>query len=160
VAPHTSRFTVHLLALNAGALIVVSALAFGPRAAAWITLGLGAVVLLGALTGFAQADQGLAARSTEVLLVLAGAWTIVACRAFSGAGAVRWTCLADGILIWGLGGLGLIAHEALVQGRLRRLRDAQRHRREPAPRPTRPLCRAACAGCATPSVTAVSPRPA
>lgn len=130
VSSRASRFGVFFAALNAGALIVISALTFRSSAAAWITLGLATLALLAGLAGFATPDQGVGPRLIEVLLVLGGAWTIVAARAFSGPHLVRWLCFADGVMIWALGGLGLLAHQLLSEGRLRRLLEDERYRYE------------------------------
>lgn len=130
MASHTSRFAAHLVALGAGALTAVSALAFAPPDASWITLGLGSLTLVSGLAAFAVPAQGGAARCTEVLLVVAGAWTIVACRSLAGSGAVKWTDFADGVLLWALGCLGLIAHEVLLERQLGRLIRDQRRLRE------------------------------
>lgn len=124
---HASRFGAHLAALLSGALIVISVLAFRPAVAAWITLGLAALAVLGALTAFAMPDQG-GARVTEVLLVLGGGWAIVASRVFSNPHVLKWLCLGSGAMIGGLGTLGLLAHEALMQGRLRRADEAELYR--------------------------------
>lgn len=134
-----------MVAITGGSLAVIVSLAMRPIVAGWVTLGLAVVVVLGSLTAFAMPDQGTGARLIEVLLVLAGVWTIVASRAFDSPLTLRWLCFASGALLWALGALGLFAHEALVQGRLRRLEQDERHRREmtrrasPVPGPGRTL---------------------
>lgn len=129
MSSHASRFGSHFAALNAGALIVVAALAFRPSAAAWITLGLASLAVLAGLAGFAMSEQGAAPRFIEVLLVLGGAWTVVAARVFNDPHVTKWLCFADGVMIWTLGGLGLLAHEVLIEGRLSRLLEDERYRR-------------------------------
>lgn len=91
-------------------------------------LGLGAVTTLAALSAFAVADQGGAARIVEVLLALTGAWTIVASRVFSDPPVTRWLCFADGVAIWALGGLGLVIHECLIEGHVAQMAEHERYR--------------------------------
>jgi hypothetical protein len=130
VSSRASRFGVFFAALNSGALIVISALSFRSSASAWITLGLASLALLAGLAGFAMPDQGGGPRLVEGLLVLGGAWTIIAARVFSGPHLIKWLCFADGVMIWALGGLGLLAHQLLSEGRLRRLLEDERYRYE------------------------------
>lgn len=96
--------------------------------AAWIVLGLGAAAVIAALSAFAVPDQGGGARTTEVLLVLTGAWTIVASRVFADPHVTRWLCFAGGVAIWTLGALGLVIHERLIEDRLGDMVDRERHR--------------------------------
>lgn len=135
MSSQASRFGTHFAALNAGALIVIAALSFRPAASAWITLGLASLGVLSGLTGFAMPKQGPAARTFEALLVLGGAWAILAARVFSDPHLTKWLCFANGVMIWTLGGLGLLAHELTIEGRPRRLLEDERYRRAM----TRPL---------------------
>lgn len=127
MSSHATRFGAHLTALLSGALIVISALAFRPAVAAWITLGLATLAVLAALAAFAMPDQGVA-RGFEVLLVLGGSWAIVAARVFSEPHVVKWLCFASGAMVAALGALGLVAHELILEARLRRRHDEQLYR--------------------------------
>ena len=104
---------------------------------AWIVLGLGVAAVIAALWAFAVPDQGAGARATEILLVLTGAWTVVASRVFSDPHVSRWVGFADGVALWTLGALGLVIHERLVEQRLGRMVEHERHRlaltRPPSP---------------------------
>jgi hypothetical protein len=128
VSSHASRFAAHLAALNCGALAVVAAMAFRPAVAAWITFGVAAATVIAALAAFAVPAQGAAARTWEVLLVLVGAWAILCTRVFGSPHVLKWLCFSCGVAIWALGALGLITHEVLVEGRLRRSLSEPRHR--------------------------------
>jgi hypothetical protein len=119
------RFAAMLAAVIAGGLIVIAAVGFGDRAAAWITFGLAALVVLAALTAFAAARQGAVPRVVEVLLALVGAWTLLAARVFGGS-ANRWLDFAGGVALCALGAAGLLVHERLLEGELRRHRDLSR----------------------------------
>jgi hypothetical protein len=112
------RFATNLIAAIAGGLLVVAAFAFKPSTAAWIGLGAGCASVVLALAGFAARRRGAGARAVDLMLALAGAWTIVASCVF-GAPASKWLAFADGTLIWSLGVLGLIVHEALTERELR-----------------------------------------
>jgi hypothetical protein len=130
VSSIASRFGAHLAALTSGALIVLAALSLRPTTVAWVTLGLSALTILSALAAFAMPEQGGVPRTVEILLVLGGSWTIVAARTFADPHVVKWLCFGGGVMIWALGTLGLLAHERLVVGRLRRLVEAERQRHE------------------------------
>lgn len=108
--------------------MVLSAFAFRPAVTAWLTLGLAAAAILGALAAFAAPDQGTAARSIEVLIVIIGIWAIASCRTFGGPHTLKWICFADGVAVCALGGLGLLLHEAVLERRLRRLEEVERYR--------------------------------
>lgn len=73
--------------------------------------------------------------------MLEGTWMILAARVFSDPQVTRWLDFADGVALWALGGLGLVVHERLLEGRLRRALEAERYRlamtRRPAPEPGR-----------------------
>jgi hypothetical protein len=63
------------------------------------------------------------------MVALLGAWTVISARAISG-GAQRWLSFSEAAALVGLAIVGLIAHEAAVQRRLRAARvAAQRERR-------------------------------
>lgn len=108
--------------------MVVAAFAFRPVVTAWITLGLAAAAMLGALGALATPDQGGAARSNEILILIVGTWSIVSCRAFGGSHTLKWLCFADGVAVCALGGVGLLLHQTLLARRLRRLEEAERYR--------------------------------
>jgi hypothetical protein len=61
-------------------------------------------------------------------VVLSAGWTITASRVFSDPSVTRWLCFAGGAAVWTLGGLGLVAHERLLEGRMRRLIEEERYR--------------------------------
>lgn len=113
----TLRFASNLLALVLGESLTLAAFAFGRSATAAIGLGAGAAVIVAVLAGFATAGRGAGQRTLDLVTVLGAAWTVVAARVFSG-GTLKWLCVADGLLLLGLGLIGLVAHEASLERRL------------------------------------------
>lgn len=116
-----ARFASNALALVAGALIVIGVFAFGPTAYAWITFGLATLAVVAVLAAFAMPQRGALPRVIDVLLVLAGSWTILASRVFAGS-ANRWLDFAGGVAIAALGAVGLIVHELLLERSLEAMR--------------------------------------
>jgi hypothetical protein len=118
-----SRFVSNVLVLLAGAVLVPFALAFSPGTASWVGLGAGCFVVLTTLAAFPARGRGSGQRWLDVLVVMVGAWTIVASRVFDGP-ALRWLMFAGGCAFAALGLGGLVAHEVRMQLAVRRMQRA------------------------------------
>lgn len=114
----TSRFASNLVVLLAGATMVAFSLALRPVALGWVGLGLGCMVVLTVILAFLARGRGVAQRVVDGLLVVAGAWTIVAMRSFDGL-ALKWICFGMGALLASLAVVGLVVHEIAVELALR-----------------------------------------
>lgn len=113
-----STFVTNLLAALVGGILTVAAFAFTPTTAVWIGLGAGCAAVVIGLAGFAGRGRSAGARSVDLLLALAGAWTIVASCVF-GPPVAKWLAFADGASICTLGVLGLIVREVVAERELR-----------------------------------------
>jgi hypothetical protein len=111
----TSRFVSNLLVLLAGALLTCASLGMSIEAAGWIGLGVGAITALSTLVAFAVRGRGLLQRLLDGVLVLLGAWTVVASRAFAGDGSLKWLMFSAGVALLALAVQGLIAHEVMLE---------------------------------------------
>lgn len=115
----TSRFISNLTVLLAGAFLVAASLGFGAGALAWLALGMGCVVVVTVLWAFARRGRGIAQRALDAVILVAGAWTIVASRTFHGS-TLMWLVFAAGALLTTLAFAALIVHEALLELAVRR----------------------------------------
>jgi hypothetical protein len=104
------RFTTNLLHLVLAAFLVAACFAFALPVLGWLALGAGCTAVIVSLTGFALTGRGAGQRVLDVLLVLAGAWLIVASRTFA-PGHVKWLAFADAALVLSLATIGLAANQ-------------------------------------------------
>jgi hypothetical protein len=120
------RFVFNLSALGVAVMLLLAAVAFGPRAGKWVGLGVGVagcatsslfVALLvheRRLSG--RAELCLGGHRFDVFSFLGGAmasiavWEIVAAAVFQPR-VSRWLTLADGLVIGALACTGLVLHE-------------------------------------------------
>jgi hypothetical protein len=100
-------------------MMVIASLAFkaGPMVAS--AFGLAAGVLVVVLAAFAVRGRGAVPRAIDSFTAVAAAWGIVASRVFSPPATVKWLIFGDGALIAGLGFVGLLVHELLIERALR-----------------------------------------
>jgi hypothetical protein len=108
----STRFLSGAIVLVAGAFLVAASLGFSPTVVGWLALGIGCVVGVTVLGAFAFPGRGLPQRVIDVALLVGGAWTIVASRAFSGT-TEKWLSFSEAVLFFGLGLVGLVLHETL-----------------------------------------------
>jgi hypothetical protein len=111
----TSRFVSNLLVLLAGAFLCCVSLAMSVPAIGWIGLGVGSFTVLTVLSAFAVRGRGLLQRVLDGVLTLLGAWTVVAARAFAGAGSLKWLMFSAGAALLALAAQGLVAHEVMLE---------------------------------------------
>jgi hypothetical protein len=120
------RFVFNLSALGVALMLLLAAVAFGPRAGKWVGLGVGiagcvASLLFVALLAHERRLSGrvelrLLGRRIDVFSLLGGVmasiaiWEIVAAAVFQPR-ISRWLTLADGLMIAVLACAGLILHE-------------------------------------------------
>jgi hypothetical protein len=127
-----ARFVSNLTAAIAGGVLVAGSFAFRPATSAWIALGVACLTVITVLAAFAARGRGPAARTIDVLLTIAGVWTIVASRVFA-ASLAKWLAFADGALLFALAVVGLIVHEALIEHELRAAQRPAPAQHEPVP---------------------------
>jgi hypothetical protein len=120
------RFFFNLGCLGVGVLLVVSSVAFGPRAGRWVGLGVGIAGILASLWFVAsvvhhRSLQGtrelkLFGRSVNLWSLLGGGvvsvavWETVQAAVFE-PDVAKWLTLANGLLAGTLACTGLIVHE-------------------------------------------------
>lgn len=107
-----------MTALLGGAFLVASSLGFGSATVSWLGLGVGALVVCTVACAFLFRGRGRAQRAFDGATALAGAWTIVASRAFAGAGE-RWLMFSCGALLAALAVQALAVHEANLEAAVR-----------------------------------------
>jgi Na+/phosphate symporter len=105
-----SRFTTNVLALLAGAFVVVASQALSAGTTGWIAFGV-ALGILG-MTAVAQLDRnrGRVQRAFDAVIGALSVWSVVAAVVFSGA-ALTWLSCGDLLGVAVLACAGLIAHE-------------------------------------------------
>jgi len=120
-----ARFNSVLVVCATGAVTLVGAFTFPPRADRWLAFGMGCCVLLAVLAGFLVRGRGVAQRALDLPLALIGAWSIVCSRviehagAGSSASAIKWLTFGSGAAICALGTIGLLIHEWSLERDLR-----------------------------------------
>lgn len=129
----TSRFVSNVLVLIASAVLVTFSLVFPPAVVAWIALGLGSLVAVIVLAAFAMRGRGVGQRIVDVLMILSGAWLIVASRTFSGA-PLKWITFGTGALLAFFALVGLVVHEISMELAVRPLARGSSDGRAPASR--------------------------
>jgi hypothetical protein len=113
-----ARFTSNLLLAVLGGALATFSLVFAPGVTRWVALGTGCAAVVIALAGFAIRGRGPGQRSLDVIVVVLGAWTIVASCAFTGH-TLRWLSFSEGAGLALLAVSGLISHQVLVARELR-----------------------------------------
>jgi Na+/phosphate symporter len=105
-----SRFITSVLALLAGAFVVVASQAFSASTTGWIAFGV-ALGILG-MTAVAQLDRnrGRVQGAFDAVIGALSIWSVVAAVVFSGA-ALTWLSCGDFLGLAVLACAGLIAHE-------------------------------------------------
>jgi hypothetical protein len=124
----SARFASNLAILAAGVVLVCCSLGMRADVSGWIGLGIGSLVLVATMSGFATRDRGVAQRVLDVPLAVLGAWTIVASRVFAPGATLKWLMFSSGAAAALLALAGLIAHELASELALRRA-AAERRRR-------------------------------
>jgi hypothetical protein len=112
----SARFASNFVVLLLGAGLLVCLFAFGRPTADWVAVGAGAGSVVMALYSFASVDQGAYQRVADVLIVLLGAWAIVAARVMNDPGV--WLIFGAGAGLTVLGALGLVIREVRLSGEL------------------------------------------
>jgi hypothetical protein len=110
----TSRFVSNLLVTAYATILLVACFAFRPAVIGWIGFAMSCATVATVLIAFAFRGRGPLQRSLDLLLVVIGAWTIIAARAYSG-GSVKWLSFSGGAALWALAVVGLAAHEWLAE---------------------------------------------
>ncbi len=107
------HFAMDVLFMLAGGFLTVASFAWGPGTLRWLAfaIGIGAVVF-GAMHG--AVARRLIQRSTGLLVMLLGAWTIIESLLFDGA-TLKWVTFADALALAGLGLIALVAHELTTE---------------------------------------------
>ncbi len=114
-----ARFASNLLVVLLGGWLAVARFALPAGPTRWLTLGTGCAVTAGVALAFLFRGRGVFQRSLDVVMILTGAWTIVAAVTFFGP-VGRALTLGEGCAFAGLGLLGLIWHEVLMEIAVRR----------------------------------------
>lgn len=120
----TSRFISNLTALIMGALLMADRFVFGPGPARWLAFGESCAIVVTVAVAFAVRGRGPAQRMIDVLLVLTGAWMVIASLAYS-AGTAGWIALGAGGAAAQLGLFGLVAHEVVMERATRQMAVAE-----------------------------------
>jgi hypothetical protein len=132
---HAGRFVSNIGALLAGGFLAAASFAFGWRTVGWLALACGCAVAMIVLACFAFPHRGSLQRWLDALTLTGAVWTIVASRVFGGPHTIKWLSFADGALVCGLGLVGLIAHELLMERELRALAGSRQGTTAGADRP-------------------------
>ena len=142
-----ARFFVSLGTLVVGCLLLVASVAFAPRVALWVGLGLGIVlVLLGmtALSGAVHRRELGEARELRLGAYAVRVWPVIACALLAvalwqvaqvgafAAGIAKWLSFANGWVISVLATVALIVHEVSSERVVHFVEIVDRHRAGPA----------------------------
>jgi hypothetical protein len=120
------RFVFNLSAVGVATMLMLAAVAFGPRAGKWVALGVGIAGCIASLLFVAllvherrlsgRIELRLMGHRIDAFSLLGGVmasiaiWEIVAAAVFQPR-ISRWLTLADGLMIAGLACAGLVLHE-------------------------------------------------
>lgn len=109
----STRYIVNVLALVAGAFLVVISMTFGAGSIGWLGFAVSTGVLVLAIAGM-QAAERTSARVAHSTLAAVALWSLIAALVFSGP-AMVWLVFADALAVATIALLDLTAHERVTE---------------------------------------------
>ncbi len=109
-----NRFATSMLVATLGVFLAIVSRIWAPGTVEWIGVGVGAGAILIGLAAAAATARGMVERAIDALIVVLGAWTVVASLVYSGTTRLD-LAFWSGVGLALLGACGLIAHERTTE---------------------------------------------